>query len=308
MGRAEPATGGGAWNTRVLLACGILAGLFAAGSWGVWPAVAEDAARTEPWRLALSLTGEACGLLGLVVFAWRHGVRGAPVAVIRLPPAPGDPPGRRSAVWALTWALLGGLLGDAAVTGSTLLEEWRGHRRAVAAGPLDADAVVVRCRVWPGHKSHWRLRVAFRGHDGRPHAGLLSTIHRPGRDRGGPGGFQPRLSPAAGNPGPPPGRALLDAGRNGVGTRVRVRALSDPHRPARVWAPGGRWLRADDATRIFLGLHLIQAIAVAAVLLGARESAGPSPPVAPVLPFAFEAVVLALLGMIWRAAGGNLAG
>ena len=301
---------GAAPNRAVLLGCGAILGLAAVGAWGFWPILSEDFARTEPWRAALSLTGEVCGLLGLLVFAWRHGVRGLPAGA-----GSSGLAGRgRGLFWAGTAALAGGLLGDLAVTGSTLLEERRGFARAV---PAEADAVVTRTggisRV-----SYYRFRVTFADAAGRPHAGLLDTIYRPRPTRGHPAGFEPRLRAVAG--GVSGERVLKNAGANPEGTRFRLPVRYDPRRPPRCWVAGEGWNRGNGGHHVFLLAHLFQAIAVfgavgalwnaAKTLDGTAGApwASPWPPGAvaatlPALPLAVEAFVLALFGVLWRIRG-----
>ena len=302
-------------NRRVLLACGtVLAGL-AAGAWGFWPILCEDAARTEPWRLALSLTGEACATLGLLAFAWRHGVRGVPLKA-GAAGLKGAGPGGGGFWWAAL-ALVGGLLGDLAVTGSTLLEERRGHARAVRAGPVPAEAVVTRTGGIGG-VNYWRFRVTFRDPAGRERSGLLDAVFRPRPSKNHPAGFEPRLPAPPG--GPSPERALRAAGENAVGVRFRLPVLYDPDRPARVWAPGEGWNRGNAGHHVFLIVHLFQALAViwaVAVLWQARGrltgrprkawtiplSPAATTALLPALPLAAEAFVLALFGLLWRLRG-----
>ena len=299
-------------NRPVLLGCGAIAGLAAVGAWGFWPILSEDFARAEPWRALLSLTGEACGLLGLLVFAWRHGVRGLPVGAGVTRSGPGG--GGRVLFWAGTAALAGGLLGDLAVTGSALLEERRGFARAV---PAAADAVVTRTGGI-SHVTYYRFRVTFADAAGRPHAGLLDTIHRPRPTRGHPAGFEPRLPAVAGGVS---GEGILrGAGANPGGTRFRLPVRYDPRRPARCWVAGEGWNRGNGGHQVFLLAHLFQAIAVfgaVGALWNAAETldgtaaapwASPWPPAAvaatlPALPLALEAFVLALFGVLWRIRG-----
>ncbi|MEM9702415.1 MAG: hypothetical protein AAF907_08230, partial [Planctomycetota bacterium] len=216
-------------------------------------------------------------------------------------------------------ALLGGLLGDLAVTGSTLLEERRGHARAV---PAVADAVVTRTGGI-SVVSYFRFRVTFRDADGRVHTGLLDTVFRAQPTDGHPAGFEPRL-PAAG--GFPSGQTALrpfgvrGTEANAVGTAFKLPIVYDPERPSRVWIAGEHWNRGNAGHQVFLLVHLFQAIAVAGALCGllgasqaldgrARKpwSAPVSPAAAaallPALPLALEALVLALFGTLWRLRG-----
>ncbi|QDT15559.1 hypothetical protein [Alienimonas californiensis] len=303
--RAEPRSAA----PLVLLACGAILALLAVGVWGFWVILTEDWPRAEPWRAWLSLTGEVCGLLGLLAFGWRHGVRGVPVGGGRFAET-----GGRALFWAGAVALVGGLLGDLAVTGSTLLEERRAHARAL---PAEADAVVTRTGGISGVR-YYRFRVTFPDAAGAVQTGLLDSVFRPVPTDDHPAGFDPRLPAVAGAP--PAGPALRAAGDGAVGVRFRLPVRYDPQRPTRCWVAGEGWDRGNAGHHVFLIVHLFQAIAVAmavgalwnaAVTLDGRAKqpwTGAWPPAAvaaalPALPLAMEAFVLALFGMLWRLRG-----
>ncbi|MFH5805196.1 hypothetical protein [Alienimonas sp. DA493] len=303
MAKSRPA------NPPILLACGAILALLAVGVWGFWVILTEDWARTEPWRAWLSLTGEVCGLLGLLAFAWRHGIRGVPVGGGRFAET-----GGRALFWAGAVALVGGLLGDLAVTGSTLLEERRAHARAL---PAEADAVVTRTGGISG-VVYYRFRVAFEDAAGVGRTGLLDAVYRPRPTNNHPAGFDPRLPAVPGAP--DPGPILRAAGERAVGTRFRLPVRYDPQRPARVWVAGEGWNRGNGGHHVFLIVHLFQSIAVfgavaalwnAAAALDARATqpwTSPWSPAAvaavlPALPLAMEAFILALFGVLWRLRG-----
>ena len=210
-------------------------GAFAAGVWGFWPILSEDFARNEPWRGAASLVGEACALAGLLAFAWRHGVRAVPLER--------GANRRRGAFLAGAAALCGGLLGDLAVTGSTLLEERSGHARSV---PALADCVVTRTGGI-GRTNYFRFRATWPDAAGRPRDGLLDTVFRELPSKNHPAGFEPRLRAAPGSP--PPELILRAAAANGAGAgvRFRTRIRYDPRRPARCWVAGESWERDNAA-------------------------------------------------------------
>ena len=273
----------------ILPGCVAAVGLFALGVWGYWPLLSEEHARQEPWRAVASWVGEACGLAWLAVFAWRHGVRGRPLRA-------DTPRGRRAFVGGAAVLVLG-FAGDLAVTGSTILEERRGHARSIKTV---ADAAVIRGGGIVD-VVNWRFRVTFRDAAGRVHTGVLDATDRPAA-RGEPGGFGPGVSHDT--------AVALRAGRRNFRVPVRY----DPLRPSRCWLAGEAWNRGNAVHWVFALVHVFQVIAVCTAVaslagatgVGGASSNRPHPlavAVLPVLPFLFEAAVLGLFGVLYRVRG-----